>query len=266
MEDDRARSLQSWEFRTLVPPRFQQAIEAELDKQGGKNFGPPGGKKMTFFLDDLSMPEVNVWGDQPTLELVRQLIETSGVCFLDKDKRGDFKNIEKLHYVAAMDLPGGGKNDVPNRIKRHFFTFTIITPSEATIESIYGQLLGSRFNAKDFGGLGDSFQGFVERMPATTMALFKWMRAKMLPSPTKFHYTFTLRDLSRLFQGVLRTPKSTFSGDHVIVQLWRHEAERVFADKLVSLADARVKSSTRLQCERMKQLRRDIFCRVSRIH
>ncbi|KAH8095108.1 dynein light chain binding protein [Aureococcus anophagefferens] len=198
-----------------------------------------GGKKMTFFLDDLSMPEVNVWGDQPTLELVRQLIETSGVCFLDKDKRGDFKNIEKLHYVAAMDLPGGGKNDVPNRIKRHFFTFTIITPSEATIESIYGQLLGSRFNAKDFGGLGDSFQGFVERMPATTMALFKWMRAKMLPSPTKFHYTFTLRDLSRLFQGVLRTPKSTFSGDHVIVQLWRHEAERVFADKLVSLADAR---------------------------
>ncbi|KAH8068253.1 dynein light chain binding protein [Aureococcus anophagefferens] len=222
-----------------TPGMFQQAIEAELDKQGGKNFGPPGGKKMTFFLDDLSMPEVNVWGDQPTLELVRQLIETSGVCFLDKDKRGDFKNIEKLHYVAAMDLPGGGKNDVPNRIKRHFFTFTIITPSEATIESIYGQLLGSRFNAKDFGGLGDSFQGFVERMPATTMALFKWMRAKMLPSPTKFHYTFTLRDLSRLFQGVLRTPKSTFSGDHVIVQLWRHEAERVFADKLVSLADAR---------------------------
>ena len=59
----------------------------------------------------------------------------------------------------------------------------------------------------------------------------------MLPSPTKFHYTFTLRDLSRLFQGVLRTPKSSFAADHVLVQLWRHEAERVFADKLTSDAD-----------------------------
>ena len=59
----------------------------------------------------------------------------------------------------------------------------------------------------------------------------------MLPSPTKFHYTFTLKDLSRLFQGVLRTPKSTYTQDSVLVQLWRHEAERVFSDKLVNLQD-----------------------------
>jgi len=52
----------------------QISIESELDKRGGKSFGPPGGKKMTIFMDDLSMPEKNGWGDQPTLELVRQAI------------------------------------------------------------------------------------------------------------------------------------------------------------------------------------------------
>lgn len=42
-----------------TPFMCQNSIEVELDKRGGKNFGPPGGKKMTIFMDDLSMPEVN---------------------------------------------------------------------------------------------------------------------------------------------------------------------------------------------------------------
>lgn len=33
-----------------------------------------------------------------------------------------------------------------------------------------------------------------------TTALWRWMRAKMLPSPSKFHYTFNMRELSRVFQ------------------------------------------------------------------
>ena len=89
---------------------FQAAVEGELDKRGGKNFGPPSGKSMTLFLDDVSMPEVNKWGDQPTLELVRQLVETGGVCFLDKDKRGDFKVgvgiwCHRLHRCVNNYLP-----------------------------------------------------------------------------------------------------------------------------------------------------------------
>ena len=31
----------------------QNAVEAELGQAGGKNFGPPNGNKMTFFIDDM---------------------------------------------------------------------------------------------------------------------------------------------------------------------------------------------------------------------
>jgi dynein heavy chain len=105
---------------------LQTAIESELDKRGGKSFGPPGGKLMTIFMDDFNMPEKNSWNDQPTLEFIRQLIETSGFCFLDKDKRGDLKNIEDLQYIAAMGHPSSGRQDIPNRLKRHFFIFNKI--------------------------------------------------------------------------------------------------------------------------------------------
>lgn len=166
------------------PAMLQSAIESELDKRGGKSFGPPGGKKMTVFMDDMSMPEKNGWGDQPTLELVRQLVETTGFCFLDKDKRGDLKNIEDLQYIAAMSHPSGGRQDIPNRLKRHFFIFNMILPSTQAINEIYGQMMAGRFR-----GTSAYFTSIVEALPTLSVTLWSWMRAKMLPSPSKFHYT-----------------------------------------------------------------------------
>lgn len=44
-----------------------------------------------ILASEFYQPQVNAWGDQPTLEMVRLIVEWGGFCFLDKDKRGDFK-------------------------------------------------------------------------------------------------------------------------------------------------------------------------------
>ena len=232
-----------------TPGMAQYSIEAELDKRGGKNFGPPNGKKMTIFLDDVSMPEVNKWGDQTTLELIRLIVEYGGFYFLDKDKRGDFKVCEDLQYLAAMQHPGGGKNDIPNRLKKNFFIFNLVLPSITSINDIYGQMLNGRFTAADFDELTlDS----AAKLTNATIKLWRCMKGKMLPTPAKFHYIFNMRDLSRVFQGVLLTPKesiteggirakeghlSNFTPQNTLIGLWKHECDRVFCDKLTNDKD-----------------------------
>eukprot|EP00929_Paragymnodinium_shiwhaense_P087549 TRINITY_DN476_c0_g6_i1.p1 TRINITY_DN476_c0_g6~~TRINITY_DN476_c0_g6_i1.p1 ORF type:complete len:3651 (-),score=1240.57 TRINITY_DN476_c0_g6_i1:538-10725(-) len=217
------------------PFGFQRTVEAEVERKTGRTFCPPGGKKMVVFLDDLSMPLVNKWGDQITNELTRQLIEAQGFYFLDKDKRGDFKTIENLQYIGAMGHPGGGRNDIPNRLKSKFFCFNMTLPSTVSVDNIYGNIIRARINGK--AGADEKVVKLSDKLTGATIDVWDKIKNSLLPTPSRFHYVFNMRDLSRIFQGVMEAPLVCIPDEARLVSLWKHECTRVFADKLSRIQD-----------------------------
>jgi dynein heavy chain len=104
-------------------------------------------------------------------------------------------------------------------------------------------MLEGRFTARDFNS---SCLDVVGKLTTATIQLWKMVKSKMRPTPSKFHYVFNLRNLSRIFQGILLAPtesiihagtRENFSSDQMLLALWRHECDRVFSDILSSDKD-----------------------------
>mmetsp|Transcript_13743 Transcript_13743/g.31844 ORF Transcript_13743/g.31844 Transcript_13743/m.31844 type:complete len:4493 (+) Transcript_13743:136-13614(+) len=218
---------------------FQRTIEGTVEKRQGRTFGPPGGRECTVFVDDISMPLINEWKDQPTNEIVRQVLAEQGIYSLDKP--GEWKNFVDLKYLAAMTHPGGGRNDIPNRLKRQFSVFNVTMPSLTAIDDIFGTIVRGRYSKHHFS---DSVVKVANRLTEATIALWQKVQARMLPTPAKFHYMFNMRELSRTFQGMLECPREVIRDEIYLLNLWKHECERVFCDKLTNSEDKNWYAST----------------------
>ena len=90
---------------------------AVIDKRRKGIFGPAFGCRQIVFVDDLSMPEVEEYGAQPPIEIIRQLIDNGGWYDLAEKT---FKTIIDTQVVVAMGPAIGGSNQITPRLIRHF--------------------------------------------------------------------------------------------------------------------------------------------------
>ena len=209
----------------------QNVVDMKLDKRRRGVYGPAFGCKAVVFVDDFNLPEVEEYGAQPPVELIRQLVDNGGWYDLAEM---DFHQLDDTQLICAMGPPGMGANDITPRMMRHFSPLCITTFNSTTISQIYQSIMSwymvSVGHTAEISSIGST-------LIQATVDVYQSSMKALLPTPQKSHYTFNLRDFSRIVQGITLLHPYEGLTKESMVRLWLHESSRVIMDRLQDEAD-----------------------------
>ncbi|CAB1335557.1 unnamed protein product [Coregonus sp. 'balchen'] len=203
---------------------IQAHVLQNLVKKGKNNL-------VLVFVDDLNMPTLDSYGAQPSMELIRQFIELQGVF---DAKTLTWKGIQDVTLCAACAPLGGGRQNLSPRLLRHFSVLVLPHPSSNTMQHIFQVQLGKFFGIRDFS---KEVRKCREALVSASITVYNEMCQRMMPTPAKYHYTFNLRDLSKVIQGLMQASDSELNSEEAAAYLFSHETSRVFHDRLVNEQD-----------------------------
>merc|ERR1719506_302839 len=211
----------------------QDIIDGKLDKRKKGTFGPPINKKMVVFIDDLNMPAKEEYGAQPPIEILRQSFVKTPLGHGWYDRKGwDFRNLVDMIYLTAMGQPGAGKNDITDRYSA-MFNLVFVTPFD---DESLGRIFSTSCS-KFFAAMSRDVAAQVPNVVQATLDVYNLVSKELLPTPAKSHYTFNMRDVSKVFQGMCVCTRESLPKIDDLVRCWVHENERVFKDRLINRPD-----------------------------
>eukprot|EP01028_Stygiella_incarcerata_P009150 TRINITY_DN426_c0_g1_i1.p1 TRINITY_DN426_c0_g1~~TRINITY_DN426_c0_g1_i1.p1 ORF type:complete len:4140 (-),score=1088.60 TRINITY_DN426_c0_g1_i1:191-12610(-) len=205
----------------------QDIIDGKMEKRRKGIYGPPAQHHYLLFIDDLNMPQRERYGAQPPIELIRQWMDHKG--WYDRQKL-EFRRIVDTSMIGAMGPPGGGRNPVTNRLLRHFNFLSFPEMEDESMFRIFHTILETFLTANHFA---DDITQMSKDLVEGSIDVFNTVRAELLPTPAKSHYTFNMRDLAKVVQGVMAAEARKVPGVSDAILLWIHECSRVFRDRLV---------------------------------
>ncbi|XP_070082664.1 dynein axonemal heavy chain 9 isoform X4 [Equus caballus] len=209
---------------------LQAVLEKPLEKKAGRNYGPPGNKKLVYFIDDMNMPEVDAYGTVQPHTIIRQHLDYGH--WYDRNKLS-LKEVMNVQYVSCMN-PTAGSFTINPRLQRHFSVFVLSFPGADALSSIYSTILTQHLKLGNFPA---SLQKSIPQLINLALTFHQKVATTFLPTAIKFHYTFNLRDFANIFQGLLFSSVECVKSPQDLVKLYLHESNRVYRDKMVEEKD-----------------------------
>jgi dynein heavy chain, axonemal len=183
---------------------FQNIIEENIDKRTFKQYGPKSaGKRLIIFIDDMNMPKIDTYGTQQPLALAKFLIGR-----LELFQRGgdlERREIVDTQFVGCITPTSSGGNRIDPRVSSLFSVFNVTPPSKDSTNKIYNSIL--KMHCSEFV---DEIKEAIPKITQATINLYSIISEKLPRTPVKFHYIFNLRDLSKVYEGIMQSTVDKF--------------------------------------------------------
>lgn len=206
--------------------QLQDLIEAKMQSKRKTLYGPPEGKSAVMLIDDFNLPRPDTYWSQPPIEILRQVINCKGLYNRDELF---WYNIDNLTIVAS----GISQGHVTPRFTSRFTILSLPAPSDAVLTRIFSEILNKFLS----GGFVDPVVAMSDNIVRASVVFYRKIKVELLPTPSRSHYTFNLRDITRVFNGITMSNINSLSDPKSFVKLWFHENLRVFGDRLVDKKD-----------------------------
>ncbi|ESO89151.1 hypothetical protein LOTGIDRAFT_229063 [Lottia gigantea] len=217
--------------------QLQQFIESNIYHRQGFVYGARDNKKLRVFIDDVNLPVPDDYNVQRSNELLRQLLDEKVLCTLQKPF--EWRSIEGLTVLSGMalsDYPGFNNRTISERLLRHFAVFHLPAPQDEALKSIVNGILDSNMTDQDATGLDlDLHNGLVQASCELLTEIQSVLRPT--PMPGRYHYLFTLKDITKCFQCLQRLADESKADDLMVISLWKHETQRIMRDRICRTSD-----------------------------
>ncbi|XP_071954985.1 uncharacterized protein [Antedon mediterranea] len=217
--------------------QLQQFVENNIWHRQGFVYGAKDNKRLQMFIDDISLPTPDEFGVQRCNELLRQLMDDKTLVTLHKPF--EWRTIEGLHVLASMttnEYPSVNNSLISTRLLRHFAIFYLPEPKDNSLHAIIDSVLDGNMTKNNQQSLSQELHDCIVNGSCELLTSIQNV-LRPSPMPGRYHYIFTLRDITKAFQGLMRLSEESREEPSMVISLWKYEVTRIVADRICRTAD-----------------------------
>ncbi|WAR07684.1 DYHG-like protein [Mya arenaria] len=223
--------------KTTLIDEFMDFQESNIYHRQGFVYGAKEGKKLKVFIDDVNLPVPDQYNVQRCNQLLRQLLDDKVVCTLQKPF--EWKTVEDFTVISAMSMsefPSVNNQMLSSRLLRHFAVFNLPGPQDDALRTIVHGILEANVTDNDKPGLEIDLHNNIVKASCQILAAVQSV-LRPTPLPGRYHYLFTLKDLTTCYQCLKRLPDESMADELMVVSLWKHEMNRIIRDRISRSSD-----------------------------
>ena len=122
-----------------------------------------------------------------------------------------------------MGPPGGGRNHISARYVSHFNVIYVGNYSAESLAYVFNNVLEWLFLRNANPSFSKPIQGLRDNLVSATIMAYRKVSEDFRPTPAKSHYTYNLRDVSKVFQGIAKGNPKGIRAENDMIKLWAHE-------------------------------------------